>query len=138
MLRLIIFFKPYSTYLLAAWMTAVITVSSIPSLPTLKLETESSVIRLDYLIHFMEYGIMLVLALMAFSDRLFGIQPRKLVIVTAGIVLFAIVDEFHQKLIPGRSFNVKDILSNITGITSGVIFYLLILKMLKKRLSESE
>ncbi|HOW38954.1 MAG TPA: VanZ family protein [Bacteroidales bacterium] len=138
MLRLIIFFKPYSKYLLAAWMTAVITVSSIPSLPTLKLETEGSVIRLDYLIHFMEYGIMIVLALMAFSDRLFSMQPGKLVIVTAGIVLFAIVDEFHQKLIPGRSFNVKDILSNVTGITSGVIFYLLILKMLKKRLSESE
>ena len=138
MLRLIIFFKPYSKYLLAAWMTAVITVSSIPSLPTLKLETEGSVIRLDYLIHFIEYGIMIVLALMAFSDRLFSIQTRKLAIVTAGIVLFAIVDEFHQKLIPGRSFNVKDILSNVTGITSGVIFYLLILKMLKKRLSESE
>lgn len=132
MLRLIIFFKPYSTYLLAAWMTAVITVSSIPSLPTLAIETERSVIRLDYLIHFIEYGIMLVLALMAFSDRLFGIQPKKLVIVTAGIVLFAVVDEFHQKLIPGRSFNVKDILSNLAGIMAGVIFFIILSGLIRR------
>lgn len=132
MLRLIIFFKPYSTYLLAAWMTAVITVSSIPSLPTLAIETERSVIRLDYLIHFIEYGIMLVLALMAFSDSLFGIQTRKFAIVTAGIVLFAIIDEFHQKLIPGRSFNVKDILSNVAGIMAGVIFFIVLSGLIRR------
>lgn len=132
MLRLIIFFKPYSKYLLTAWVTAVVTVSSIPSLPTLAIETERSVIRLDYLIHFIEYGIMLVLALMTFSDRLFGIQTRKLVIVTVGIVLFAIIDEFHQKLIPGRSFNVKDIMSNVAGIMAGVIFFLVLAGLIRR------
>lgn len=132
MLRLIIFFKPYSKYLLTAWVTAVVTVSSIPSLPTLAIETERSVIRLDYLIHFIEYGIMLVLALMAFSDRLFGIQTRKFVIVTVGIVLFAIIDEFHQKLIPGRSFNVKDIMSNVAGIMAGVIFFLVLAGLIRR------
>jgi VanZ family protein len=122
MFRIIIFFKPYSKFLFAAWMIAIMTVSSIPSLPTFKIETEKSVIRLDYFIHICEYGVLAVLALMAFSDEKFRIIQRKVLFIAIGLILFALIDEFHQKLIPGRSFNVKDILSNITGVLAGVIF----------------
>jgi VanZ family protein len=43
-------------------------------------------------------------------------------------MLFAILDEYHQKLIPGRSFNVMDILSNIIGIVAASIFCVLIFR----------
>lgn len=132
MFRLIIFFKPYSVKLFTVWMITIITVSSIPSLPTIKIESEKSIIRLDYFIHICEYGVAAVLALMAFSDNKFRISAKKIIIITAALILFAVIDEFHQKLIPGRSFNVKDILSNIVGICAGVIFCLITFRYLKK------
>jgi VanZ family protein len=131
MLRLLVFFKPYSVKLFTVWMIAIITVSSIPSLPTLKIETERSSIRLDYFIHICEYGVAAVLALMAFSDSKFIISVKKIIIVTAALILFAVIDEFHQKLIPGRSFNVKDILSNITGVAAGVAFWLIVFRRIR-------
>jgi VanZ family protein len=42
--------------------------------------------------------------------------------------LLMLTDEFHQKLIPGRSFNVRDIYSNLTGIVSAVIFCVLLFR----------
>ena len=33
-----------------------------------------------------------------------------------GLIIFAVADEFHQKLIPGRTLSLKDIMSNVIGI----------------------
>jgi VanZ family protein len=67
--------------------------------------------------HFIEYGFLAFITFLAFSGNNFRIPLKKVILITGSLILFAVADEFHQKLIPGRSFNIMDILSNITGIT---------------------
>jgi VanZ family protein len=124
MIRLIIALKPFGKYLMIGWMVTILTVSSLPSLPTpkLKLNAGKVEIRLDYIIHFCEYGALAFLVFLSFVNKEFILLLRKYLFLTSMIILFALLDEFHQKLIPGRSFNPKDILSNISGVMAGLIF----------------
>ena len=124
MKRLIITLKPYARYLLFFWAVSIAVVSSLPSLPTPKIDTGKIAIRLDYLIHFCEYGVLSFMAFLSFEGNEFKMSYRKFILITLGLISFAILDEFHQKLIPGRAFNVKDILSNILGIITALIFCL--------------
>ena len=128
MVRLIIWFKPVARYFLAAWIIAILSVSSVPSLTVLKIHTAKTEIRLDYLIHFCEYGILAGLAFLTYAGTEFKMSYRKFILITLCLISFAVLDEFHQKLIPGRSFNVTDILSNITGIFAALIFCLVIFR----------
>jgi len=105
-----------SRYLLIAWVLIIITFSSIPNVKTLSIHTTSKEIRLDYLIHFIEYGFLAFITFLAFAGKNFRVPLRKALMITGCLILFAVADEFHQKLIPGRSFNVNDIVSNISGI----------------------
>ena len=134
MLKLIIFLRPIARYLLIIWVLTIITVSSIPNIPTLKIHTAKAEFRLDYLMHFCEYGFLAFMAFLSFAGSEFKINYKKFILLTAGLILFAVLDEFHQKLIPGRAFNIKDILSNITGILATTIFTIVVFKSVRKRL----
>jgi VanZ family protein len=122
MLKLIIFLRPFARYLLIAWLLTIITVSSIPNIPTLKIHTAKSEIRLDYLMHFCEYGVLAFMTFLSFAGSEFRISFGKFFLMTTGLILFAVADEFHQKLIPGRSFNTMDIMSNVIGIVVAAAF----------------
>jgi len=133
MIRLITWFRPYSGYLLVVWIIIIFTLSSIPSLKPLRIETQKSFIRLDYLIHFCEYGSLAFLAYLSFAERNFRMNMKKYFLITAGLILFSLIDEFHQKLIPGRTFNVKDIYSNIAGLVAGLVFCVVVFRMLERK-----
>jgi len=134
MIRLIIWCKPFAKYLLIIWVLMIIIVSSIPSIPTLKVHTARSVIRLDYLIHFFEYGLLTFMAFLHFVSSEFRLNYKKIILITVSIILFAVIDELHQKLIPGRSFNVKDIISDIAGILAAVVFCVLVFRKITERI----
>lgn len=54
----------------------------------------------------------------------------------AGTVAYAITDEFHQIFVPGRAFQISDILVDSTGALVGTVVSLVILKtilFIKKR-----
>jgi VanZ family protein len=129
MLRLVTFLRIYAKYLLIAWMLTIIIVSSIPSIPTLKIHTAKTEIRLDYLIHFCEYGILAFLAFLSFAGNEFKPGYKKYIIITICLILFAVLDEFHQKLIPGRAYNINDILSNVLGILAALVFCVVVFRM---------
>ncbi len=133
MIKIIIWIKPYANYIFAIWIITIIVMSSIPSLPVLKIHTQTKDIRLDYLIHFCQYGILAFLAFLSFTNKELKLSSKKLLILTISLLLFAFLDEFHQKFIPGRSFNTKDIISNISGIMGALIFYLILFGMIKRR-----
>lgn len=133
MIRLIIWCKPFARYLLVAWIVAIVTVSSIPSLPTAKIHTAKTDIRLDYLIHFCEYGFLSFLAFLSFAGDNFKVSLKKFILIAFILIAFAVLDEFHQKLIPGRAFNPKDIWSNITGIAAAIIFCLFVFRKIVRR-----
>ena len=48
----------------------------------------------------------------------------------AGTVLYAITDEIHQIFVPGRAFQISDILVDSTGALIGVIASFVILKII--------
>jgi VanZ family protein len=54
------------------------------------------------------------------------------------LILFAVLDELHQKLIPGRTCSVKDIASNVTGILTVIMITLLIFRSIGIKLKKSE
>ena len=136
MLKLIIFLRPFARYLLIAWVLTIITLSSIPNIPTLKIHTARDEFRLDYLMHFCEYGVLTFITFLSFARNEFRINYKKYILVTLSLIMFAILDEFHQKLIPGRAFNVKDILSNILGILSVLIFSVLIFRKIANKIGK--
>jgi VanZ family protein len=126
--KLIIYLRPVARYLLIAWILTIIIVSSIPNIPTLKIHTAKSEIRLDYLMHFCEYGVLTFMAFLSFAGREFKIAGGKVILIAISLILFAVLDELHQKLIPGRSYNIKDIMSNVTGIVAVTILAMLIFR----------
>jgi VanZ family protein len=128
MLKLIIYLRPVARYLLIAWILTIIIVSSIPNIPTLKIHTAKREIRLDYLMHFCEYGILTFIAFLSFAGKEFKITHKKVILISISLIFFAVLDELHQKLIPGRSYNIKDIMSNVTGILTVTLFVILIFR----------
>jgi VanZ family protein len=100
------------------------------------IRTAGSEIRLDYMMHFCEYGLLALLAFLSLVNIEFKMTLKKYLITAAFLILLAVLDELHQKLIPGRSFNVEDILSNITGILAGLIFCVLIFRKIARRLKD--
>jgi VanZ family protein len=113
---------------------AIISISSIPDIPTLKIHTEKSDIRLDYVIHFCQYGLLTLVAFITYSDKTFNISSGKALLLISCLMLFAVADEFHQKLIPGRSFSLKDILSNLSGIVVAAVITIVIFRNIRRRM----
>lgn len=128
MLKVIIRFKPYSRYFLVAWVILILIFSSIPSLPTIKIHTEKTDIRLDYLIHIVEYGTLGFLAFLTFAGAEFRPGLRRFAILTFCLIVFAFLDEFHQKFIVGRTFNPIDLYSNWTGILMALAFCVVVFR----------
>jgi len=61
-------------------------------------------------------------------------QPRTfLALILAGLVLFAVSDEFHQSFVPGRSASVMDVGLDLLGILFALSVYLLFLKRKYRR-----
>jgi VanZ family protein len=138
MLKLIIFLRPFAWYMLIAWVLTIIVVSSTPNVPTLKIHTAKSEIRLDYLMHFCEYGVLTFITFLSFAGNEFKINYRRVVLIIVSLILFAILDELHQKFIPGRSFNTRDILSNVSGILGTTILTIVIFGSVRARLNKPD
>lgn len=98
----------------------------------LGLELEQEVIRtIAHCLEFMGLSMLTFNAIYAtFETKLTS------VIAFAGTVLYAITDEIHQIFVPGRAFQISDILVDSTGALLGVIASFIILKIIlfiKKR-----
>jgi VanZ family protein len=134
MLKLIIHLRPAARYLLIIWILTIITVSSLPNIPTLKIHTAKAELRLDYIMHFCEYGFLTFLTLLSFAGSELKIKFMKAMLIVLALILFAVLDEYHQKLIPGRSFNLKDIMSNVGGIVAATIFVIIVFSSISKKI----
>jgi len=130
MLRIIKLIRPLAKYLMIVWLLTILIVSSIPYIPTLKIHTAKADFRLDYLMHFCEYGLLAFLTFLSFAGDEFRIGFRKALIIIPCLMLIAFLDELHQKLIPGRTYNVNDILSNMTGIVAASLFTYIVFRII--------
>lgn len=102
----------------------IFTISSIPNLrqPQLKF------LAVDKIAHFIEYALFAFLTFRSFthlSSKLSVNQSLTISLIFLGF--FAMLDEFYQRYIPGRFFDIYDILTDILGAS-------LVLFILSKRL----
>ena len=93
--------------------------SSVPQIPVPKIKAFSSIIRLDYFIHFIEYFILSIFFILWRLDKksVFKLKTFLLYIVIGLGIAF--LDEFHQILIPGRAFNIIDVIFDAFGFMIG-------------------
>jgi len=93
--------------------------SSIPQIPVPKIKAFDSIIRLDYFVHFIEYFILSIFFILWRLDKksIFKLRTFLLYIVIGLSIAF--LDEFHQILIPGRTFNIIDFMLNGSGFIMG-------------------
>ena len=92
-------------------------------------------IRMDYLLHFLAYFAFGLLYVLWRANRQFEIKSIELAILTAIAISFSILIEYIQLLIPGRSFNVVDMIYNFSGVICGVGFtyFYIVRHYLRKR-----
>lgn len=110
---------------------AVIALSSIPNLsrPPIK------ILAADKIAHFIEYGIFAWVVFRSFSNIGRNFPLRRAFYLSAGFILvFALFDEYYQRFVPGRHFDVYDLLTD----AGGAVLVLLLVWMKKKREKPSQ
>lgn len=100
----------------------IIVLSSIPDLG----ETQLEILTYDKAIHFFEYAIFAILIFRSFTHMSDRVNDRHTVYLSVlFVVLFALLDEFYQSFIPGRQPDPMDLLFDVVG-ASTIIIYLYI------------
>jgi len=117
-----------------AWTLLIIYLSVRPGTNEL-LKKQFLEVRTDYLLHFLAYFAFGSLYVLWRGNRQFEIRSIELAILTAAAISFSILMEYIQLLIPGRTFNVVDMVYNILGVIGGVGFtyFYVVRRFLKRR-----
>jgi VanZ family protein len=103
---------PY-TWLTLAYAVLILIVSSIPDLKTPQLGFEYQ----DKLYHFIEYSIFSVLLFFALLNSQRDFLRKNVLLISLLIgASFGILDELHQKFIPGRQADVLDFTADFVGV----------------------
>ena len=98
-----------------AWAAVILTLTSIPA-PEFAPVGAFAFPGADKLVHAVLYGVLGALLARAVGAT----APRRaLGRVLLGVVLFAVVDEWHQRFIPGRSAEMLDIVADLSGAGAG-------------------
>ena len=95
------------------WMCLIWLVSSIPA----KEIPELDVMALDKLAHFSIYCIWAVLGRLLMQSR--SNRPLECTLLLVLMLSLAVLDEYHQNWIPGRSVSIYDLYANFFGILTG-------------------
>lgn len=115
------------------WGLIIFILSSLPNIPTQKINIWDEPFRLDYLEHFGVFAIWGTFFIIwnSSSAGVFGI--RKYYRAIMGLIIFACADEIHQIWIPGRTFNPLDLIYNVAGLLIVFYFIPLFLKQIYKK-----
>jgi len=103
---------PYA-WLALAYAVLILIVSSIPNLKTPQLGFENQ----DKLYHFIEYSIFSVLLFFALLNSNKNFLRKNVLLISLLIgASFGIIDELHQKFIPGRTADILDFTADFVGV----------------------
>jgi len=82
----------------------------------------------DKILHFIEYGIFSLLLFLAFFSSRREFFKRNVFLLSSLVgIAYAFSDEFHQRFVPGRDYDLLDFLADCLGvllIQVGIWFYL--------------
>ena len=120
--------------LFAAWTLFIIYMSVRPS-PGELLKKHIFEMRMDYILHFGAYFTLGALYVLWRGNRQFEIRGIELAIFSATAISFSVLIEYIQLLIPGRAFNIIDMVYNVLGVICGVGFtyFYIVRHFLRKR-----
>lgn len=117
-----LFNKKFLGFLTITWAVIIATISSIPNLPNPEIPNNDWIsFRLDYLFHFVVFFILgAAFVLWQIPGTLkFSTSTLTWIIIIGSA--FAIIDEVHQLIIPGRRYNPIDMAFNLTGFWAAVL-----------------
>ena len=104
-----------------SWLALILMVSSLPNLNAPSVKVGGLEFRLDHLFHWLQY-MALAFLMISWQYRKNPDIFRKILFCTLFIgSSIAIGDEYHQLLIPGRTFTYADMISNVAGVITGVL-----------------
>ena len=117
-------------FLLAAlsWAGLIFYLSSQPSI-----ETPALFPGEDKLFHLIAFGILGFLTMGALQVSHEGYPTRQVWLVALAVMLYGILDEFHQYFVPGRSADVYDVLADAIGGLLGVWAMYYLVRVLVRR-----
>jgi VanZ family protein len=78
------------------------------------------------------------MAFLALAEDKFSINWKKFITVAICLVMFAILDELHQKLIPGRTCSARDVASDATGVAAAIVFTLVVFRSVRIGIEKRE
>ena len=108
------------------WLVCFLTLLYIPQVPQVNVRFLSGFIRVDYLSHFIFNLILTYLFLLWISDTHYNVQLHKGLLPFMGGIIFCTVTEFTQhRVVPFRAFEIQDLISNISGMTTGLLSFAL-------------
>lgn len=74
--------------------------------------------------------------------RLFLLKENIQILISSGIgILYAMIDEIHQLVIPGRSGKITDVLIDSLGILTGIMVFMIcnkVIKSIKEKIQKEE
>ncbi|MBY7144348.1 VanZ family protein [Virgibacillus sp. NKC19-3] len=81
--------------------------------------------------HFFAYSMLAVFVINALSKS--GMRWYRNSIVTLGVcIIYAVSDEVHQLVVPGRSGELRDVLIDSAGASVGICFYWMVTKIFER------
>ena len=108
------------------WSSAIVALSLIPGAGVGTIEINDHTVRIDYPLHAMAFFVLSLSAWFAWGCGSDMFRHKGFRVALAVMFTLAVVSEFLQALVPGRSFNTMDIVSNLAGIGSGLLAIILI------------
>jgi len=104
-----------------SWLALILIASSLPNINVPSIRMKGVEFRLDHLLHWFQY-MTLAFLMVSWQYRKYPSRFTKVFSCTLVLgLLLAIGDEYHQLLIPGRSFTYADMISNALGVITGVL-----------------
>jgi VanZ family protein len=104
------------------WLSLILVVSSLPYINTPSVKMMGVEFRTDHILHWFQY-MTLAFLMVSWQYRRKPSSFKSVIFYTLLFGLFlAAADEYHQLLIPGRSFTYADMISNALGVITGVLF----------------
>ena len=110
------------------WIAIILYFTLTPNSIKLSIDVRDSRFRLDYILHFLVYFSLAILYLLWKADSYFKVKTIYLIYFLVGGLLLSGCTEYAQTYIPGRTFNIYDFYSNVSGIILGVAIPKMILK----------
>ncbi len=115
--------------LVAGCMAGIFVLSSLPRLPHVPILEARDKVQ-----HAIAFGVLAVLTVLAMRNTWPGVRLAALALSAAAFsTAYGVTDEFHQRFVPNRTFDVYDLVADLVGAAAAVMIWLVMIQRRKRR-----